>query len=98
MVTQQGEREPPPRIRDAQHVPLPSAAGDHAAGSKVTRTSVSGRAVRRPDTLQPFRRWLLEGHARKTAAAHATPGEHRTHPWWQVMCLTGVDYFSTLGY
>ncbi len=35
-------------------------------------------------------RWLLAGHTEATAHEH-------TAPWWRVMCLTGVDYFSTLG-
>lgn len=42
-----------------------------------------------------FRRWLLQG-IRQPAGPHGKA--ERTHPWWAVMCLTGVDYFSTLGY
>ncbi|HET7616897.1 MAG TPA: hypothetical protein VFK20_00200 [Vicinamibacterales bacterium] len=43
-----------------------------------------------------FRVWFLEGLRESIGGPHAKPG-HQS-PWWQVMCLTGVDYFSTLGY
>ena len=47
--------------------------------------------------------WLFAPGAPAATGEHLAPyaREHRTekrHPWWQVMCLTGVDYFSTLGY
>ena len=44
-----------------------------------------------------FNLWLLEGLKDSTK----TPDKHKAHErssWWKVMCLTGVDYFSTLGY
>jgi hypothetical protein len=41
---------------------------------------------------QPFLDWLLAEERTEK------PGQRQHHPWWQVMCLTGVDYFSTLGY
>ncbi len=54
-----------------------------------------------PSRRVRFRAWMLEGMA-DTAKQH--PGPHAELPeghgqrWWRVMCLTGLDYFSTLGY
>ena len=46
-------------------------------------------------TVQNIRQWLLKG----LTIPEGPHGEAEdTHAWWKVMCLTGVDYFSTLGY
>jgi hypothetical protein len=46
-----------------------------------------------------FTRWPLQGYAPKAREGpYEKDGTARQHPWWRVMCLTGVDYFSSLGY
>src|SRR6476660_6594417 len=39
-------------------------------------------------------RWLARGESLDDHAGE----EIQTHPWWKVIWLSGVDYFSTLGY
>lgn len=73
-------------------------------------TPESGEPALRPLTTHiPFRgrlpqpsteyrsavgRWLRSGEAVDDHAGE----QPATHPWWKVIWLTGVDYFSTLGY
>jgi hypothetical protein len=70
-------------------VALPGAAARDAA------PPVALEFERAPARGTRFRvgRWLLQGLHHGSA-----PSAHPTYPWWKVMCLTGVDYFSTLGY
>ncbi|WP_066039807.1 APC family permease [Herbiconiux solani] len=53
-----------------------------------------------PQKRSRLRTWLTDGLTDNTGR-HPGPGAakpEKTHSWWRVMCLTGVDYFSTLGY
>jgi len=74
-----------------------------------TVNAPGGQAGTRADTRIPFReqlpqpsleyrsaigQWLARGESvADDSSQHLT-----THPWWKVIWLTGVDYFSTLGY
>ena len=41
----------------------------------------------------PLKQWLFRGEHLDEKRGHP-----KTHPWYMVLWLTGVDYFSTLGY
>src|SRR4030095_15211760 len=51
-----------------------------------------------PNTEQGRLSQWLYGDVQEIAGPHGQRGKHHQHSWWKVMCLTGADYFSTLGY
>jgi hypothetical protein len=44
------------------------------------------------------KRWLLEREVEDIGGPEGEKGPGEQQPWWRVVSLTGVDYFSTLGY
>src|SRR5919112_3681018 len=66
---------------------------DHHSGVAVTEPPDPPKSFTRR-----FGRWLLKARAVEPKGRAVKEGQPEQHSWWQVMCLTGVDYFSTLGY
>ncbi|HEV7624331.1 MAG TPA: amino acid transporter [Amnibacterium sp.] len=77
--------------KDAGSAPQPDDRPDAHAVPDV--------CVREPRHHGRLSRWALEGLS-ETAGSHQGPHAHAQHTsfWLRVMCLTGVDYFSSLGY
>ncbi|MBN9605366.1 MAG: APC family permease [Actinomycetales bacterium] len=62
----------------------------------VLPASVPGR-LSHPPARTPLQRWLGRDTVAPVGPESEGPGRS-AHPWWKVLTLTGVDYFSTLSY
>ena len=65
--------------------PPPHVFGGLVAGTETARLAGG------------FRSWLLAQRIEEVQGPEAKEGQEQ-HAWWKVVCLTGVDYFSTLAY
>jgi hypothetical protein len=70
---------------------------EEVPGAGAGRKRFPFRARLAPPSLayeSAFGKWLTRGESVDDHPGHQV----ETHPWWKVIWLTGVDYFSTLGY
>jgi hypothetical protein len=54
--------------------------------------------VRPKEPSSRLARWLLQHRVHPVVGPEADESHATPNAWWKVMCLTGVDYFSTLAY
>jgi hypothetical protein len=59
---------------------------------------VAEQAVPSTQAAGRFKRWLLSERIEQVEGPETGESKGRQQSWWKVVCLTGVDYFSTLGY
>lgn len=78
------------RAADTERAPRPDTLARIPFPLEIALATVRGSGALRPRLT----RWFYQGDADHGSGAHT----QHTAEWWKVMCLTGVDYFSTLAY
>ena len=82
------------RLESPAMAPDPEPAVPAGPGEAGPETPSNDPGSPIPSRAHRILAWLMKGHGPEPEGDH----QRQTYPWWQVMCLTGVDYFSTLGY